>query len=136
MHEHTVRATISTAIVEGFTRDGVNRWRSIPYAGLPVGPLRYRAPRPAESRRGVRYCHGFANCAPQQRKYTITGLGKYQADGRGLPHAQRRRSRRTCRGSLPVMVFVHGGAYILGSSATVCCTTVPRWLGVAACTSR
>ncbi len=35
----TVRAR--TGIVEGFTRDGVHRWRSIPYARAPVGSLRF-----------------------------------------------------------------------------------------------
>ena len=78
MHEHTVRATIDSGTVEGFTRDGVNRWRSIPYARPPVGPLRLRAPQPVEPWPGVRYCHGFGYCAPQQRKYTILGPGKYQ----------------------------------------------------------
>jgi para-nitrobenzyl esterase len=124
MHEHTVRATVGTGIVEGFTRDGVHRWRSIPYAKPPIGPLRFRAPRPAEPWRGVRYCHGFSNCAPQQRKYTITGLGRYQPMGEDCltlnvvapeipPGADQDRP------PLPVMVFVHGGAYMLGSSATV-----------------
>ncbi|CAN5574513.1 carboxylesterase/lipase family protein [soil metagenome] len=123
MHEHTVRATVSTGIVEGFTRDGVNRWRSIPYARPPVGPLRYRAPRPAESWRGVRYCHGFANCAPQERKYTMTGLGKYQPMSEDCLTlnvvAPEDSASGQEQGPLPVMVFVHGGAYILGSSATV-----------------
>jgi para-nitrobenzyl esterase len=119
MHEHIVRATIGTGIVEGFTRDGVNRWRSIPYAKPPVGPLRYRAPRPAEPWRGVRYCHGFANCAPQQRKYTVTGLGKYQSMGEDCLTLNVVAPEKPADGPLPVMVFVHGGAYILGSSATV-----------------
>jgi len=64
MHEHVVRATTVTGMVESFTRDSVNRWRSIPYARPPVGPLRFRAPRPAEPWSGVRHCHGFTNCAP------------------------------------------------------------------------
>ncbi|WP_186725104.1 carboxylesterase family protein, partial [Mycobacterium tuberculosis] len=41
MHERTVRARTATGIVEGFTRDGVHRWRSIPYARAPVGSLRF-----------------------------------------------------------------------------------------------
>ena len=44
----------------------------------PIGPLRFRAPQPPEPWRGVRHCHTFANCAPQQRMYTATGIGKYQ----------------------------------------------------------
>jgi para-nitrobenzyl esterase len=126
MHERTIRARTTAGIVEGFTRDGVNRWRSIPYARPPVGRLRFRAPQPALPWSGVRHCHGFSNCAPQQRRYTMLGLsgfgGRYQpmsedcltlnvvapeaaaVDGTGEP--------------LPVMVFIHGGGYILGSSAT------------------
>ena len=81
MHEHVVRATTASGTVEGFTRDGVNRWRSIPYARPPVGPLRLRAPQPVEPWPGVRYCHGFGYCAPQQRMYTILAPGKYQPMG-------------------------------------------------------
>lgn len=118
MHEHTVRATISSGVVEGFTRDGVNRWRAIPYARPPVGPLRLRAPQPPDPWRGVRYCHGFANCAPQQRKYTLTGIGRYQTMGEDCLTLNVVAPETPSDEPLPVMVFVHGGGYILGSSAT------------------
>ncbi len=120
MHEHTVRVKTASGTVEGFTRDGVHRWRSIPYAKPPVGSLRYRAPRPVQPWSGVRHCHGYGACAPQHRRYTLIGVRKYQptsedcltlnvvapqdADPAGPP--------------LPVMFFIHGGGYILGSSAT------------------
>jgi para-nitrobenzyl esterase len=118
MHEHTVRATITTGTVEGFTRDGVNRWRSIPYARPPVGPLRFRAPQPAEPWSGVRHCHGFTNCAPQQRRYTIVGLGKYQPMGEDCLTLNVVAPQAADDKPPPVMVFIHGGGYILGSSAT------------------
>lgn len=118
MHEHTVRAHTTTGIVEGFTRDGVNRWRSIPYARPPIGALRFRAPQPAERWSGVRHCHGFTNCAPQQRRYTLLGVGKYQAMGEDCLTLNVVTPEGSRGDSLPVMVFVHGGGYILGSSAT------------------
>jgi para-nitrobenzyl esterase len=127
MHEHTVRATISTGTIEGFTRDGVHRWRAIPYARPPVGRLRLRAPRPPEPWPGVRYCHGFGYCAPQQRKYTLIGVGKYQPMSENCltlnvvaPAAAgpQQNALSPPQGPLPVMVFVHGGGYVLGSSAT------------------
>ncbi|WP_163799852.1 carboxylesterase/lipase family protein [Mycolicibacterium sediminis] len=119
MHENTVRVTIDSGTIEGFTRDGVHRWRSIPYARPPIGRLRYRAPQPVQPWRGVRYCHGYSYCAPQERKYTLLGVGRYQPMSEdcltvnvvapeGGPQD----------GPLPVMFFVHGGGYILGSSAT------------------
>ncbi|EUA42261.1 carboxylesterase family protein [Mycobacterium xenopi 4042] len=61
MHEHTVRVTTATGTVEGFTRDGVNRWRSIPYARPPVGPLRFR---PATTR-------AVAGCAALPRVHQL-----------------------------------------------------------------
>lgn len=118
MHERTVRATISTGIIEGFTRDGVHRWRSIPYARPPVGPLRLRAPQPAEPWPGVRYCHGFGYCAPQQRRYTLVGVGKYQPMSEDCLTLNVVAPEGQPDSPLPVMFFVHGGGYIMGSSAT------------------
>jgi len=118
MHEHTVRVTTAIGTVEGFTRDGVHRWRSIPYAQAPVGTLRFRAPRPAQPWRGVRYCHGYTKCAPQERRYTLMGVGKYQPMGEDCLTLNVAAPEAPDTGPLPVMVFVHGGGYILGSSAT------------------
>jgi para-nitrobenzyl esterase len=118
MHEHTVRATTASGTVEGFTRGGVNRWRSIPYARPPVGPLRLRAPQPVQPWRGVRYCHGFGNCAPQQRMYTILAPGKYQPMGEDCLTLNVAAPESPADAPLPVMVFIHGGGYFMGSSAT------------------
>ena len=118
MHEHTVRATIASGTVEGFTRDGVNRWRAIPYARPPVGRLRLRAPQPVEPWPGVRYCHGFGYCAPQQRAYTILAPGKYQPTSEDCLTLNVTTPKRPAEEPLPVMVFIHGGGYFMGSSAT------------------
>jgi para-nitrobenzyl esterase len=122
MHEHTVRVKTVSGTVEGFTRDGVDRWRSIPYAKPPVGPLRYRAPQPVQPWPGVRYCHGFGSCAPQQRMYTILAPGRYQPTSEDCLTlnvvAPAGATTRTAAEPLPVMVFIHGGGYMLGSSAT------------------
>ena len=122
MHEHTVRVTTDSGVVEGFTRNGVNRWRSIPYAAPPVGALRFRAPQPPRSWSGVRPAHGFGNCAPQQRRYTMTGLGRYQSMSEDCLTLNvvtpRWAGPAPEHDPLPVMFFIHGGGYILGSSAT------------------
>ncbi|WP_068187125.1 carboxylesterase/lipase family protein [Mycobacterium sp. UM_CSW] len=118
MHERIVRARTTAGIVEGFTRDGVNRWRSIPYARPPVGALRFRAPQPAPPWSGVRHCHGFGNCAPQQRRYTLLGVGRYQPMSEDCLTLNVVTPEVATDEPLPVMVFVHGGGYIMGSSAT------------------
>jgi para-nitrobenzyl esterase len=122
MHERTIRARTTAGIVEGFTRDGVNRWRSIPYARPPVAGLRFRAPRPALPWSGVRHCHGFGNCAPQQRRYTMLGVGRYQPMSEDCLTlnvvAPEGPASDETEAPLPVMVFIHGGGYFMGSSAT------------------
>jgi para-nitrobenzyl esterase len=118
MHERTIRVTIDSGTIEGFTRDGVHRWRSIPFARSPVGRLRYRAPQPVQPWPGVRYCHGFTYCAPQERKYTLLGIGKYQPMNEDCLTLNVVAPESPPDGPLPVMFFVHGGGYIMGSSAT------------------
>ncbi|TVS85494.1 carboxylesterase/lipase family protein [Mycobacterium helveticum] len=118
MHERTVRVHTAAGIVEGFTRNGVNRWRSIPYARPPLGALRFRAPQPARAWSGVRHCHGFGSCAPQQRRYTLLGVGKYQPTSEDCLTLNVVTPESVGAQPLPVMVFIHGGGYILGSSAT------------------
>ena len=117
MHEHVVRATISSGTVEGFTRDGVNRWRSIPFAQPPVGPLRFR-------RRG-RCSRGPVCATATGSAIASTAAHVHRAECRQVPvdgedcltlnvtTPKRRRDE-----PMPVMVFIHGGGYILGSSAT------------------
>ncbi|MGV0790923.1 carboxylesterase/lipase family protein [Mycolicibacterium sp. XJ1819] len=118
MHENTVRATIASGTVEGFTRDGVSRWRAIPYAHPPVGALRLRAPQPVQPWPGVRYCHSVGNCAPQQRRYTLLAPGKYQPMSEDCLTLNVVAPEGGADRALPVMVFIHGGGYFMGSSAT------------------
>ncbi|OBK36130.1 carboxylesterase [Mycobacterium sp. 1245111.1] len=118
MHQHTVRVTTAAGTVEGFTRDGVHRWRSIPYARPPVGARRFRAPEPAQPWRGVRYCHGFTKCAPQEHRYAVLGVGKFQPMGEDCLSLNVIAPEVPSAEPLPVMVFIHGGGYIMGSSAT------------------
>ncbi|MDT0550988.1 carboxylesterase family protein, partial [Streptomyces lonegramiae] len=73
-------------------------------------------------------CHGFGYCAPQQNRYTLVGLGKHQPMSEDCltlnvvapekPPRTRGAEKDDADGPLPVMFFVHGGGYIMGSSAT------------------
>ncbi|MGH3532034.1 MAG: carboxylesterase/lipase family protein, partial [Mycobacterium sp.] len=63
-------------------------------------------------------CHGFTKCAPQERRYTMLGVGKYQPMGEDCLTLNVVTPEAADREPLPVMVFVHGGGYIMGSSAT------------------
>ena len=116
--DRSARINTTSGTVQGFVRDGMARWRSIPYARPPMGPLRFRAPQLPLPWRGVRYCEEFAYCAPQDPRYTLVGRGGRQPMSEDCltlnvvstiePHDE----------PLPVMFFIHGGGYMFGSSAT------------------
>jgi para-nitrobenzyl esterase len=118
MAQRNARVTTTSGTVDGVTRDGVIRWRSIPYARPPVGSLRLRAPQPPVPWRGVRYCHEFAFCAPQHRRYTVIGVNKFQPMSEDCLTVNVVAPAVVHDEPLPVMFFIHGGGYMLGSSAT------------------
>ena len=118
MVDRNTRVTTTSGTVEGMTGDGVTRWRSVPYARPPVGRLRLRAPQPPIPWRGVRYCHDFAFCAPQRRRYTVLGVNKYQPMSEDCLTVNVVAPATPTDEPLPVLFFIHGGGYMLGSSAT------------------
>ncbi|APE08021.1 MULTISPECIES: carboxylesterase/lipase family protein [unclassified Rhodococcus (in: high G+C Gram-positive bacteria)] len=110
--------TFADGTVRGTRLGDLLAWRGIPYAAPPVGPLRLRAPQPVEPWTGVRDATQFGNAAPQRPRYAETGrrgvrvrpdedcLTLNVLAPAGRVHAPR-----------PVMVFIHGGAFTLGTSA-------------------
>lgn len=66
----------------------------------------------------MRHCHGFTNCSPQHTRYTFIAPGKFQPTGEDCLTLNVVAPEKPAPGPLPVMVFIHGGGYILGSSAT------------------
>ncbi|MFE9016239.1 carboxylesterase/lipase family protein [Streptomyces cyaneofuscatus] len=86
----------------------------LPYAAPPFGAERFRAPRPAQPWDGVRECTEYGPVAPQSAELPgspawspgdedILTLNIW-APADGPP-------------DLPVLVWIHGGAYVFGSSA-------------------
>ncbi|WP_167477543.1 carboxylesterase/lipase family protein [Nocardia arthritidis] len=92
-------------------------WRSIPYAAPPSGPHRFRRPRPPVGWDGVRDCLEFGDIAPQTVGNMVpldsglrvgedclwVNVWSPEPTGDGEPR--------------PVLVWLHGGAYCLGTAA-------------------
>jgi len=108
--------------VRGVTRGEISSFKGIPYAAAPIGPLRWRAPRPPEVWDGELDASQFGAIAPQPGLMSAPKPAPVGLSNR-LPAAT-----EDCLtinvftpalggAGLPVMVWIHGGAYYIGSSA-------------------
>lgn len=93
----------------------VAAWRGIPFATPPVGALRWRAPRPPASWRGVRHSADASPCvqAVTTQHWLPTGQVIGSEDCLYLDVYR----PRTSRGPLPVYVWIHGGGFVSGSAS-------------------
>ncbi len=113
----TLVATRS-GLVRGRREHGLIAWRGIPYIAPPVGPLRYRAPRPVEPWEGVLDATEYGAVPPQPRTSTAAGAGRRTRTAEDAITVSVLRRARSA-GPRPVMVFIHGGGFgIGGASAT------------------
>lgn len=95
-------------------RDGeLDRFHAIPFAAPPVGPLRWRAPQPAPRWTGARDASQLGPACPQTIRPAVIAGGV--ADNQSEDCLQLNIWRRAGARKLPVMVWIHGGAHVIGS---------------------
>lgn len=112
----TVVSTPS-GLVEGAVEDGVRRWRGIPYAQPPVGPLRWQPPQPVLPWPGVRPALAFGPDFPQAPNAGSQAPGQSE----DCLYLNVWSPAGAEPGTLPVMVWFHGGGFVAGSGADVRC---------------
>lgn len=100
--------------VQGEVLDGVAVWKGIPYARAE----RFRPPEPPQAWPGVREAKDFGPAAPQPKQQLMAQL----VGGPQYPESEDCLSLNIWAPAapgeaLPVMVFIHGGAYETGSGA-------------------
>jgi para-nitrobenzyl esterase len=107
---------IATAggIVRGIRDGQVRTWRGIPFAAPPVGDLRFRAPRPAAPWSGIRDASEFGPVAPQDREGPFSGADAATPRSEDCLTLNVIAPAEAATG-MPVMVYIHGGAYSVGS---------------------
>ncbi|RJO76429.1 carboxylesterase/lipase family protein [Nocardia panacis] len=113
------RTDIETAagVVRGHQGQRTLRWRSIPYAAPPVGELRFRAPQPVAKWAGVRAATEFGYAAMQHRSGARIGPRTFQPTSEDALTLNVVAPVAPAESPRPVMVFIHGGAYLIGTSA-------------------
>jgi para-nitrobenzyl esterase len=111
---------VESGELQGVVDDGVASFKGIPFAAPPVGDLRWRPPQPAARWTGVRQGADFgADC--MQRRFgppPAAGAAPAQVPSEDCLFLNVwRPTAATPTAKLPVMVWIHGGAFVFGSGA-------------------
>jgi para-nitrobenzyl esterase len=113
-----VNTTVTTASgdVRGTKDDGVLAFLGIPYGAPPAGERRWRPPAPPSRWAGVRDASRFGPAAPQpapRRSPASVDLSRTDEDCLHLNVW----TPGVASGRRPVLVWLHGGAFVTGSSS-------------------
>ncbi len=105
-----IAATLAGEL-RGTSERGVAVWRGVSYARQPVGPYRFVMPGPLQPWSGIRDAIGHGPVPPQAKSFAAGGAPNVRDEA--------------CltltvwspdpKGSLPVMVWIPGGAFVLGA---------------------
>ncbi|MFX0133466.1 MAG: carboxylesterase/lipase family protein [Candidatus Hodarchaeota archaeon] len=104
--------------VQGYTEDGIQIFKGIPFAAPPIGPLRFNPPAPREPWSGVLDAKKFGPYAMQGTNPLAMILNwdiSNQSEAECL--TLNIWTPATDNKKRPVMVWIHGGGFTIGGSA-------------------
>src|SRR5690349_14304837 len=90
-------------LVQGFVKDGVNVFRGLPFAAPPVGELRWREPASPAKWQDTRAANAYGGVCNQAEDCLYLNVT--------------RPTTATEKSKLPVIMWIHGGAFAVGSGA-------------------
>ena len=111
--------TLSQGAVRGSAIDGIHRFLGVPFAAPPVGSLRFTEPQPVPPWQGIKDVTLPGANAPQRIR-DVPGIDVKALVGSGWVEGDDYLTLNIWKpaeagAERPVMVFVHGGGFVLGS---------------------
>ena len=129
-HEQTSASAIADVVeVEGGKIRGVKEgevfsFKGIPYAAPPVGENRWKRPQPVQPWEGIKNCTQFGNSAFQPPQEVVEGskdTAEFLVSNKNYSEDCLNLNVWTKEGKTdekrPVIVYVHGGAWVAGGSS-------------------
>ncbi|HUT52391.1 MAG TPA: carboxylesterase/lipase family protein [bacterium] len=106
---------IASGLVRGMAHPetGVCEWLGVPYAAPPVGELRWRAPAPIPAWEGVRETIAYGDRCMQKASSGLSKVRRLDGMSEDCLYLNVYRPKKS--GPFPVMVWIHGGGYVIGS---------------------
>jgi para-nitrobenzyl esterase len=102
--------------VEGQIIDNLSIFKGIPFAAPPVGALRWKAPQPVQSWKGIKQATEFGP-SPMQDGPRPAYWGVPANRGEDCLYLNVWTPAKKGGEGLPVMVWIYGGSFVLGSAA-------------------
>ena len=101
----------------GNRKNGISRFKGIPFARPPLGPLRWRAPETAQAWGGVRDATHFGFVCPQAPTQLETLMGMTIGEPSEDCLYLNVWTPACDVAKRPVMVWLHGGAFVIGAGS-------------------
>jgi para-nitrobenzyl esterase len=106
----------AAGVLRGSREAGLAVFRGVPYAEPPVGALRFAAPRPVRGWAGVRAAVSYGPPPPQAGQFGMDGLAQ-EAAGDDWLSVNVWSPDAAPGAGLPVLVWIPGGGYVIGTSS-------------------